>query len=464
MLVAHGDAFLSQQLGCGPTELGKIRMVKRKPDWHGAEMSPHSRLDLNCLFTSLGRLGRWQFAFVTLVATALPCRAVEVSGLLDLRLQANDSKSSWIGGGLDKSRFDSSGGGIRLGQAFLRFRGEPVESISATATFSAYDDRRGLLDINEAWLAWQPVPTSGWKHRVRAGSFFPATSLEIDYDSVGWTPRYTVSSSAVNSWIGEELRTNGLEYSLSQNGRMSGSSHSYSLTAALFAANDPAGTLLAWRGWTISDRIAGLRENQRLADLPVFQPGGPLPQQSRQINTFRELDSRIGHYLIVQYSYADQLELAAMRYDNNANPLVLRDGQYSWLTRFNHFSTRLKKVGSWDVSMQLMQGDTLMGPAAVYLDFNAWYLLATRPLGPGHVALRYDRFSTTERAADILPNDPNNEDGQSLALAYSWNLKNQLSLVTELLVVQSNRAARLQIGDPVQRTERSVNTSLRWQF
>ena len=80
MLVANGEAFLSQQLGWGPTGLEKIRMVKRKPDGHGTEMLPHPHLDFNCLLTSLGRLGRWLFAFASLVATALPCKAVEEIG------------------------------------------------------------------------------------------------------------------------------------------------------------------------------------------------------------------------------------------------------------------------------------------------------------------------------------------------------------------------------------------------
>jgi hypothetical protein len=377
---------------------------------------------------------------------------------------ATDTRQSGFQAGLDKARFDRGGGGLRLGGGFLKLEGELTDSISASMILSAQDDRQGVVDVNEAWLAWNPVPTSAWKSQVRAGAFFPATSIEFDYGSTSWTPRDTISSSAVNSWIGEELRTVGLEYKLSRNGRQAGSAHSYGVTAAVFGANDPAGTLMAWRGWSISDRITGLREPITLADLPVFQPGGALPNQSRSVNVFRELDQRLGVYGTVHYAHAKGFEIAAMRYDNLADPLVLQSGQYAWRTRFNHLSAKVTGVGGWDFAMQALQGDTLMGPAAVYLDFGAWYLLATRPLGPGTLAIRLDKFNATERREDILPGDPNTEDGQALALAYHWKVSSAVSLVTEYLVVQSERPARRLLGEASFRDERSLTASLRWRF
>ena len=357
---------------------------------------------------------------------------------------------------------------MRVGQGFLKMQGDVLDAVTASVVFSAADDRKGVLDVNEAWLAWNPVPTSAWKSQVRAGAFFPVTSLEIDYNSLGWTPRDTISSSAINSWIGEELRTVGLEYKLLRNGRQAGSAHDFGFTAGVFAANDPAGALLAWRGWSISDRITGLTEAIPLADLPAFKPAGALSNQTRSMNVFRELDQRLGFYASAQYAYAGKFELAAIRYDNRGDPMVLQSGQYAWLTRFNHVSARLKNVGEylgkWEFTAQWLAGDTLMGPAAVYLDFASWYLLASRPLGPGNMAIRFDQFSTTERAADVLASDPNSETGQALAVAYRWNLGPQLSLVSEVLVVQSDRAARRLLGLPAHQIERSLSTSLRWSF
>lgn len=394
----------------------------------------------------------------------LSAQAVEITGLLDMRLVATDTQHNWLRAGLDKSRFDGRSGGLRLGGAFVKIEGDVLDAVSGTVVVSAQDDRAGGVDINETFLTWSPVPVSPWRSRVRAGAFFPVSSLEIDYDSIGWTPRDTISSSAINSWIGEELRTVGLEYRLSRSGRQAGSKHDIGLTAAVFGVNDPAGSVLAWRGWSISDRITGLRETIPLANLPAFSPGGSIASQTRAVNEFRELDQRLGFYIGADYAYAGRFDAAVMRYDNRGDPMVITSGQYAWLTRFNHVSARLKQVGQWDLSFQAMQGDTLMGPGAVYMDFNAWFLLASRPLGAGRLAIRYDQFGATERREDILPTDPNGEQGRALALAYHWKIKPQVALVTEWLVVHSDRPARTQIGVPAIRHEQSLTTSLRVSF
>src|ERR1700712_551924 len=44
---------------------------------------------------------------------------------------------------------------------------------------------------------------------VKAGAFFPTISLEND--DLGWASPYTLTPSAINSWIGDELRTIGSE-------------------------------------------------------------------------------------------------------------------------------------------------------------------------------------------------------------------------------------------------------------
>lgn len=408
------------------------------------------------------------FAHAVVLLWGSSASAVEIRGLLDLRLVATDTGRSWVGAGLDKTRFDQGSNPFRLGQAVLRLDGDLAPAFSASAVLSASDDRRGLLDLNEAWIAWNPVPSSPWKTRVRAGAFFPATSLEVGYDNIGWTPEHTVSSSAINSWLGEELRTKGVEVHFSRNGRLTGSPHDFGVTGALLFGNDPVGTLLAWRGWSVGDRISGLSESLPLADLPVFRPDGGLPDQARSINVFREIDGRPGFYVGANYGYtasgAATFELAALHYDNRGDPLVIRSGQYSWRTRFNHLSLRLRGLGQWEFSAQWLGGDTLMGPNAVNLDYSAAYLLATHPFGPGTVAVRVDQFNTRERPEDVIRTDANSEVGRALALAYHWRISPALSLVSEALVVDSDRLARSALGLPTSRLERSLTAALRLSF
>ena len=361
-----------------------------------------------------------QVVFFTLLGAGQPLHAIEVRGLIDARVGATDANRSWTRDGLDKTRVDGESGKVRLGQAFLRLDAELLADVSAMVVASANDDRRGFLDINEAWLSWSPVPRSPWKTRVKAGAFFPTPNLEIDYDSIGWTPVRTVSSSAINSWIGEEFRSHGIEFNITRKGNSANSPHSFGFTAALFGRNDPAGTLLAWRGWSISDRVTGLTEPIRLADLPVYRHGGPLPKQSREVRIGREIDGRAGYSPGARYGHESWLHLDAMHYDNRGDPLVIKNGQYSWNTRFDHLSVRLHPGGKWVWLLQALRGETIMGPDAVRLRYDAWYVLASHPLGAGDLTMRYDRFRAREHAADINPTDPNGERGRALALAWSW--------------------------------------------
>ncbi|MFA9218777.1 MAG: hypothetical protein ACEQSK_16965, partial [Sphingomonadaceae bacterium] len=364
--------------------------------------------------------------------------------------------------GLGKGRYDSATPSVRLGQAVLQGTADLSSSLSAVATLSAGDRPGARIDVREAWLSWDPVPDGAWKWSAKAGSFFPRSSLEVEYGGIGWTPTQTVSSSAINSWIGEELRTNGLELQLKRIGRLADSPHDIGLSAAIFRGNDPTGTLLAWRGWSISDRISGAYAAIPLAPLPVYQADGAIPRQAHTIHPFREIDGRAGYYIGANYRYRERFELAWMDYDNRANPLAVKQGQYGWRTRFTHWSLRLRPHDNWELLVQLMHGDTLMGQNAVALDFRAAYALISHPLGPGRVALRYDRFSTREH--DLLPSDPNAERGRSVALAYSLALSDTTTLVTELLTLDSTRAARALLALPTRQREHSVVTSLRWQF
>src|SRR5262249_60757069 len=80
----------------------------------------------------------------------------------------------------------------------------------------------------------------GWS--VKAGAFFPTISLEND--DIGWTSPYTLTPSAINTWIGEELRTIGGEGNLRWR---TPDLRTITFTASLFRGNDPARRLMARR-------------------------------------------------------------------------------------------------------------------------------------------------------------------------------------------------------------------------
>ena len=80
--------------------------------------------------------------------------------------------------------------------------------------------------------------------KVQAGAFFLPTSRE-NVDAL-WENPYAVSSSALNSWFGEEFRPIGLDVSWTRWGATIG--------GTLFRGNDTLGALPLDPGWSLHDR------------------------------------------------------------------------------------------------------------------------------------------------------------------------------------------------------------------
>lgn len=403
---------------------------------------------------------RWAALPGVLLMSSVLAAPVDFQGVASVGTAGAGIRSDRFTAGFDKSPF-----GLERPAARLTLRGDVAwldGQLLAAVIIDANSQRSGLLDLHEAWLAWTPVPASPWRYRARLGAFFPHTSLETGYEQIGWNAARTISGSAINSWIGEEIRILGGEFSAQWRGALAGWPHQFGVRAGAFGWNDPAGTEMAWRGWNLGGRVTGLFRNLRLPDLAVIRPGAPIEAQSRDVHLFRELDNRPGFYGAVEYGYDGVLDLQAMRYDNRGDPLRLVDGQYSWRTRFDHASLRVQLPAGVELLAQAMQGDTFMGPRAVYVDFTAWYLLASRRLGPGQATIRHDWFEAEED--DIMPADANGDRGHAWAFAYSVPLPHSLSLVAEWLRVKSDRPARAELGEEADRTESSLALELRWSF
>jgi hypothetical protein len=393
---------------------------------------------------------------ILVIADAYPA---ELHGQLELGAFIGDTDSSWSNAGLGKARYENS---TPTGRLALRGDAQLFSDFVAAVVLVGDSGADPILGIQEAWIGWNPVPQSPWRTRIKAGAFFPVANLEVGYESTDWTASRTLSSSAINSWIGEEIRVEGVELALLRRGAFVSSPHTVGITLGAFQGNDPAGTLLAWQGWNLGNRIAGLSENAGLPDLPVFRPDGEIPLQTRDVHVFREIDDRMGFYGGGNYAYSDRVEFTAMRYDNRGDPLKIERGQYSWHTRFDHLSLRLQLPQQWELLAQTIRGDTLMGPNAVRMDFSAWYLLGSHPLGRGLMTLRQDRFRTVDR--DRVPDDANGECGHAWTVAYRLPLRESLNLISEAMWIESNRSARGLIGESARQIERSLNVAIRWSF
>ena len=187
---------------------------------------------------------------------------------------------------------------------------------------------------------------------MKIGAFYPPVSLE--HRAPGWSNPYTISSSALNTWIGEELRTIGVGYELEYLGQQSGSAWDFGLNAALYGWNDPAGIIIALRGFAMHDR-----------QTPVFgRIGSYAYGRPDQRVLFAEIDNRVGYYVGGYAKHDIGIELRALHYDNRADPSAFMPSidDYAWDTRFDSLGLRYDGAPRHDPDRAMARGPHRRGP------------------------------------------------------------------------------------------------------
>lgn len=392
-----------------------------------------------------------------LVAARSAAPAADFDLSVDLRAVATDATQPRLTGGLGKLRYESDQDGVRLGYVRLGYRGDLTETLRVAAEAYAYGDHDvNAIDLTEAYAEWRPIPHSAWRSRVKAGAFYPEISLENRMR--GWRSPYTLSFSAVNTWVGEELRTIGAEYSLDWLGRSHGHGFDLSFNAAAFGWNDPAGTIVATRGWGLHDRQSMLFG--RYAD-----NGSPLPQRTL---FYDDLDKRAGYYVGAGLNYRGLLELRALHYDNRANLAAesAAIGDSAWLTFFESVGARWTPDDRWTVIGQWLHGRTYVDAE---LPHNAWsfhseFLLVSLRHGAMRYSARYDRFHMQQTYSSygylpILLAD----DGHAWTLACIRDLDRNWSLALEGIQSVSTVPLRTFIGQQAFARENMLQLALRYE-
>jgi hypothetical protein len=376
----------------------------------------------------------------------------EFSGYGDVRLIAPPSSDAYMDGGLGKLRYGSGDSNFQLGDFVGEGRVLVTPELMMTATARANDDYGPALNLLEAYARYRPVSTDEWRWSVKVGAFFPPNSLENQ--QVGWSSFWTITPSAINSWIGEELRIIGAEGTLEW--RREGGT--VTLSGAVFGDNDPAGVMIADRGWTFDDRYSGLFGPQRLPDAAAF--GGPPPVYA---HLFTEIDSRPGWYVDLSWEPEDIGGFEVMRYDNEADPRVTQGDQIAWRTRFWSAGFE-KQMGKFSVLAQAMSGATTIEPSPFFhqtTDFKAAYALAGYDMGDWWAAARVDVFQTRTTAS--FPSNLD-EDGHAYTLSLSWLARKWLRVTGELLSVGDTRQERLAEGEPAHQIETQFQLMTRVSF
>ncbi|HEX6550861.1 MAG TPA: hypothetical protein VF117_09335 [Gammaproteobacteria bacterium] len=386
-----------------------------------------------------------------------------LTGLVEPTLSGVDATSSWLDRGYGKL---NAGGNrdVTALRVALAYRLDLLDTLALHVGGDAFAGAHSLAGVDEAYLAWMPVPRSPLRYRMRAGVFLPPLSLENV--ATGWTTPYTLTPSLLNDWLGEELRVEGAEFAVLRPGAPAGSPYSVSFRLGTFHGNDTAGTMLAWRGWAANDRVTPLNHTLPVPDSPAFWPGGPFQGAKTSTDPFLSVDRRLGFYLAGEWQYLSRVRILAAHYDNRANPAAFADGQIGWHTRFDELGLIWKPAPPLTVIAQYLEGNTLAGhyatPRSVYNEFASWFVLVSASQGPHRLSLRYEKFRVNDE--DPTPLDNNNESGHAWTLAYLFALREHISLGTEYLRIDSSRPIRSALGEPVAVSEQQLRFSLRYGF
>lgn len=382
----------------------------------------------------------------------------QLHGFLDLRAVAPARENSWDDGGLGKSRYGSGDGGARVGAALLRADWQVTPALSAAADLQYQPDEHRHTDVLDAYLRYRPASITPWRWSVKVGAFFAPISLENE--GIGWTSLWTLTPSAINSWVGEELRTVGGEFNLEHRG-----TNTFQMGIAVFGRNDPAGELLATRGWSLSDLTSGLHASLREPDVyaPVAHASVPV-----EYRPFEEIDHRPGWYADASWESPSYGKFVLLHYDNRADPERYEryDGRkvFAWRTRFWSFGARTR-AGDLTLIAQAMDGDTAFEPVPeLYLDthFRSGFLLAGWERGAWRPALRLDFFSLRQTPSSIPA--PLSEHGSAITAALNWRPNDRLRITGEWLRIDSTRDQRTLEGLAPRQIDRQVQVGARLLF
>ena len=370
---------------------------------------------------------------------------------VDTRLVSSDAYPSFMDGGLGTVRFGSDDSGVRLGRARFAVTQPIGELWSAHLDASVFDDKdRSALGVTEAYLLFRPYPFQGYRFRLKAGGFYPPVSLENR--ASGWESPYTLSYSAINSWLAVEVRTIGLEGQLDWLGTRTGHAFDVGVTGGVFGWNDRAGVMIADNGFVITDR-----------QTPLFgrlgQPGVPLLNGAEP---FMEIDHRAGAYLGLEARYLDRAVLRVLRYDNRADPTQLDSVSHvlAWETRFTSAGLRIEADHGWTVIVQWLDGNTTIAPQSLTLEwpFRAEFALLAKRFGRGTVSARYDRFTVQTNAQEAY----GSQDGHAWTAAYVFDADAHWRFTLECVRVSSTSANREDQGGPLTATETQWQLAIRY--
>ena len=343
-------------------------------------------------------------SLLILIAYAVPCPNVLAQDQLRLSGFATLRGATQADGPLDQ---DDVVGRVQLGLDWTSTSAFSFH-VHALARTDERDSQRGVIGFPEAFLEAN-LHSERARLRLRGGAMFLPTSLE-NVDAL-WENPYAISSSALNTWMGEEVRPVGIDASFFRGGLMAG--------ATLFRGNDTLGALPPVRGWALHDRWTLIGEKVPVDD-EVFtsvsaETDGRLGWSAR--------GGWLGERFTAQYTYLD----------NRSDGLRYGD-LYNWNTRFHVVGVGYA-LGEWTFASEGGWGPTylVVRGRRFVSDIRACYILVSRRLPRGRASVRIDSFNDGERG------------DAALTLAYSFVPRSRLGAGIEFATTGDETRVMLQL-------------------
>lgn len=371
-----------------------------------------------------------------LLCTALPWSAraqydveeeasVWLRGVLDVRAVRGGIAPSWTESGPGKTRY----GGrqtdtgferetrFELSQLVIEFGAALPWGIRAQVQANLQPD---LADDDEPWLI-EALLRKDWGSEQRGWGLqagLMGTPFSLEHVGPAWAPEYTITASALDSWLWEEISVAGIEgewWRVTSSGLRIGA-----MVGAGFGP-DQFGRLLALRGWTMGDGLSGVN-----ADLPL--PNGV------RTEIFDERDDKPAAYTWL--SLGDDAERAELRvgyFDNLGD----QSAPGVWDTRFATAGVTLHPHSHFDIVAQYLRGEARVRDTTNDSSLRAYYGLVSYHHRRHRASVRFDSF----RVNDVDGGNSTQEKGQAWTVAYFLQMGLRHRLGAEYIWLDSLRPA-----------------------
>jgi hypothetical protein len=305
-------------------------------------------------------------------------KPVWLRALLDVRLVRAGPAPSWTDRGPGKMRY---GGNSSFERSTKLALAELAVQLGATLPWDVRAQVQMNIqpDIAASYHPWliEAILRKEWGGEARGwGLQTGVMNTPFSLENVGpaWSPEFTISASALNSWLWEDIKLAGAE------GEWWVATPGGVRIDALVGAGyggDQIGRLLALRGWAIGDALGGINGNLAL------------PGRAERTDIFNERDHRPTVYSWL--TLGDTHEVASLKFgylDNLGDET--RNGV--WHTHFSTVGLVVHPHPRVDLLAQYLDGVARVQAPPNSSSLSALYVLVSPHYKGQRISVRYDTF------------------------------------------------------------------------